>query len=52
MTTLHDLATPCLVLDVERMERNVARLRGRLDALGVRSGRISRPRKASTSRTA
>jgi D-serine deaminase-like pyridoxal phosphate-dependent protein len=33
--TLNDLATPCLVLDAERMERNVARLRGRLDALGV-----------------
>jgi D-serine deaminase-like pyridoxal phosphate-dependent protein len=34
--TLHDLATPCLVLDADRMDRNVARLKGRLDALGVR----------------
>lgn len=33
--TLRDLDTPCLVLDVERMDRNVARLRTRLDALGV-----------------
>jgi D-serine deaminase-like pyridoxal phosphate-dependent protein len=34
-TTLEDLATPCLVLDVERMERNIARLRAKLDRLGV-----------------
>lgn len=34
-TTLQDLETPCLVLDVERMERNVARLRARLADLGV-----------------
>jgi len=34
-TTLGDLATPCLVLDAERMERNIARLRARLDGLGV-----------------
>lgn len=27
--------TPCLLLDENRMERNIARLRGRLDALGV-----------------
>jgi D-serine deaminase-like pyridoxal phosphate-dependent protein len=33
--TLKDLATPCLVLDAERMERNIARLRARLDGLGV-----------------
>jgi D-serine deaminase-like pyridoxal phosphate-dependent protein len=33
---LHELATPCLVLDAGRMERNVARLKGRLDELGVR----------------
>lgn len=33
--TLADLATPCLVLDTERMERNIARLRTRLDRLGV-----------------
>ena len=25
--TLHELETPCLVLDAARMERNVARLR-------------------------
>lgn len=34
-TTLETLETPCLVLDVDRMDRNVARLRGRLDKLGV-----------------
>jgi D-serine deaminase-like pyridoxal phosphate-dependent protein len=34
-STVGDLATPCLVLDAERMERNVARLRARLDGLGV-----------------
>jgi D-serine deaminase-like pyridoxal phosphate-dependent protein len=34
-TTLGDLATPCLVLDADRMERNIARLRTRLDGLGV-----------------
>lgn len=34
-TTLQDLATPCLVLDAERMDRNIARLRARLDGLGV-----------------
>ena len=33
--TLDQLATPCLILDAERMERNVARLRARLDGLGV-----------------
>jgi D-serine deaminase-like pyridoxal phosphate-dependent protein len=33
--TLADLTTPCLVLDVERMERNITRLRSRLDRLGV-----------------
>jgi D-serine deaminase-like pyridoxal phosphate-dependent protein len=34
-TTLGHLATPCLVLDGDRMERNIARLRARLDGLGV-----------------
>ena len=34
-TTLEALATPCLILDAERMNRNIARLRGRLDALDV-----------------
>lgn len=34
-STLRDLDTPCLILDAERMDRNVARLRTRLDALGV-----------------
>lgn len=33
--TLETLETPCLVVDAERMERNIARLRMRLDALGV-----------------
>jgi D-serine deaminase-like pyridoxal phosphate-dependent protein len=34
-TTVGELATPCLLLDAERMERNIARLRARLDGLGV-----------------
>jgi D-serine deaminase-like pyridoxal phosphate-dependent protein len=34
-STLGNLATPCLVLDADRMERNIARLRTRLDGLGV-----------------
>lgn len=33
--TLDDLETPCLILDAERMERNVARLRARLAKFGV-----------------
>lgn len=33
---LHELRTPCLVLDAVRMERNVARLRARVADLGVR----------------
>ncbi len=33
--TLRDLPTPCLVLDADRMDRNIARLRGRLESLGV-----------------
>lgn len=32
---LGDLETPCLVLDAGRMDRNIARLRARLDRLGV-----------------
>lgn len=32
---LKDVGTPCLVLDRDRMDRNVARLRERLDRLGV-----------------
>ncbi|MBB3135838.1 D-serine deaminase-like pyridoxal phosphate-dependent protein [Rhizobium pisi] len=34
-TTLEGLETPCLVLDADRMDRNIARLRNRLDGLGV-----------------
>lgn len=34
-STLDELATPCLILDADRMERNIARLRARLDGLGV-----------------
>ncbi|QFI69120.1 DSD1 family PLP-dependent enzyme [Sinorhizobium alkalisoli] len=34
-TRLEDLETPCLILDADRMDRNVQRLRSRLDALGV-----------------
>lgn len=33
--TLRHLDTPCLVLDAERMERNIARLRDRLAPLGA-----------------
>ncbi|ASY66448.1 Type III PLP low-specificity D-threonine aldolase (plasmid) [Sinorhizobium sojae CCBAU 05684] len=33
--SLEDLETPCLVLDADRMDRNVLRLRSRLDAMGV-----------------
>ncbi len=33
--TLHDLETPCLVVDAERMDRNVSRLRERLAHRGV-----------------
>lgn len=32
---LSELQTPCLVLDVDRMDRNIARLRAKLDGLGV-----------------
>ena len=35
MNHLSALATPCLILDADRMERNIARLRTRLDGLGV-----------------
>ncbi|PDV85041.1 alanine racemase [Rhizobium sp. H4] len=34
-TTLEALETPCLVLDADRMDRNITRLRNRLDGLGV-----------------
>ncbi|EJC83746.1 putative amino acid aldolase or racemase [Rhizobium leguminosarum bv. trifolii WSM2297] len=34
-TTLATLETPCLVLDADRMDRNITRLRKRLDGLGV-----------------
>lgn len=32
---LYDLETPCLILDADRMDRNIARLRARLAPLGV-----------------
>jgi len=32
---LNDLDTPCLVLDELRMQDNIARMQGHLDALGV-----------------
>lgn len=32
---LADLSTPCLILDADRMDRNIARLRDRLTDLGV-----------------
>lgn len=34
-TTLHTLETPCLILDLDRVERNVARLRSRLSGFDV-----------------
>ncbi|MFC3442479.1 DSD1 family PLP-dependent enzyme [Sphingobium rhizovicinum] len=34
-TSLHDLPTPCLVLDAGRMERNIDRMRARMADLGV-----------------
>ena len=33
--TLRTVGTPCLILDQDRMDRNVARLRGRMERLGV-----------------
>ena len=33
--TLNKLETPCLVLDADRMDRNIARLRGRLASFDV-----------------
>src|ERR1700730_1938532 len=33
--TLGELETPCLILDADRMDRNIARLRGRLDGFDV-----------------
>ncbi|CAO3409268.1 DSD1 family PLP-dependent enzyme [Azospirillum largimobile] len=33
--SLQDIGTPCLLLDRDRMDRNVGRLRDRLDRLGV-----------------
>lgn len=35
MQTLQQLETPALLLDAARMESNIARMRGRLEALGV-----------------
>lgn len=34
-TTLHDFPTPCLLLERDRMEANIARLRQRMATLGV-----------------
>lgn len=33
--TLENLTTPCLILDADKMERNIAHLRARLSGLGV-----------------
>src|SRR5207244_1069930 len=35
VATLRELETPCLILDSERMDRNIARLRRRLDGFDV-----------------
>ena len=36
MTTLSDLDTPAALIDTRRMQRNIARMQARMDALGVR----------------
>jgi D-serine deaminase-like pyridoxal phosphate-dependent protein len=36
LATLGELPTPCLVLDADRMDRNIARLRRRLEGMGVK----------------
>lgn len=36
MTTIQNLETPAALIDVERMQRNIERMQGRMDALGVR----------------
>jgi D-serine deaminase-like pyridoxal phosphate-dependent protein len=36
MTTLHELETPSLVLDRAILDRNLSRMQGRMDGLGVR----------------
>src|ERR1700730_17889651 len=35
VAALGELETPCLILDADRMDRNIARLRRRLDGLNV-----------------
>ncbi|TLY70744.1 MAG: DSD1 family PLP-dependent enzyme, partial [Gammaproteobacteria bacterium] len=35
VATLGELDTPCLILDADRMDQNIARLRGRLDGFDV-----------------
>jgi hypothetical protein len=35
VATLGELETPCLILEADRMDRNIARLRGRLDGFDV-----------------
>lgn len=35
LSSLDSLPTPCLVLDADRMDRNITRLRAHLDGLGV-----------------
>jgi D-serine deaminase-like pyridoxal phosphate-dependent protein len=34
-TTIESLATPCLLLDMDRMQRNITRLKNHLETLGV-----------------
>ncbi|MDP1532536.1 MAG: DSD1 family PLP-dependent enzyme, partial [Rubrivivax sp.] len=33
---IHTLATPCALVDEERMAHNIARMQTRMDALGVK----------------
>ena len=36
MTTIHELNTPSALIDTQRMQRNIARMQERMNALGVR----------------
>jgi len=41
-----EYGTPCAVIDMDRVERNIARIQAACDAAGVANGRISRPTRA------
>jgi hypothetical protein len=42
---LHELDTPCLVIDERRLQHNIARMQRRMDALGVSFRPYARPSK-------